>query len=641
MQKPHQKVPFLLVLLWLSGLNQRLPSTMSPSINVACILLSLGFTANALINPQLAQEFFTQRSLKSITVFHYADDGKAIRTVVDYLVDHYHGSIRIIDLQQSNQRLNYDEIMRSYPISLGVTIDVNCQQTSDFFGIMSAHNFFNGSYEWLLFGEISNLRHLLSQENLNIDSRVTLAIQSGQSYELFDVYNIFPSRGGKFHMNSIGHWDALEGFNLTWIASEYTRRSDFEGVTIRAIFTDLKAKHNETILQRLDCNKPITSYAFYRFGHKYINMVKQKHNFKIQHIHVPTWGVESIKQRTSVGVIGQLKDKYVDLASNVFYIYQDRIPYIDNSVIVAKHEHPKRAVGQIVFLEPFDANLWYALLATGIFSSVLLGIAFRLERKILRAKAYANEYFLTILGFICQQAFEGQTSTLTTRAIAFIVLLFSSLMYQFYGAFIIGSLLTPPPKNLKTVRQLIDSNIHVTMENLFYHWDFFNRTKDPAAIELFKKKILESPEKPTNITHGVALIRKGGYAFHCDVGYAYPILKSTLRDDEICDLQAISMTHSSPLHVPLAKGSPLKQYFRVTMRKLVESGSGGYYNREYFSSKPSCPKRDFVTEPIDVKQVVSIFYILALGLMVSLAVLMIEKIHYRYRSGSEVWEFIN
>ncbi|XP_053691036.1 ionotropic receptor 75a-like [Sabethes cyaneus] len=253
----------------------------------------------------------------------------------------------------------------------------------------------------------------------------------------------------------------------------------------------------------------------------------------------------------------------------------------------------------------------------------------------------ANEYFLTILGFLCQQGYDGRTSTLTTKAVALIVLVFSSLMYQFYGTFIIGSLLTPPPKNLKTIRQLIDSNFQVTMENLFYNWDFFNRTKDPAAIELFNKKILKSVAKPTNVSHGIVLIRKGGYAVQCDIGYTYPILKSTFTDDEICDLQDIPISPLRPLHLPLQKGSPLKQYFRVTLRKLIESGSGGYYYREYFSSKPPCPKSDLETTQIDVYQVISIFYFLALGFLLSVVILIIERIYYRYRIAPTVWEYTN
>ncbi|XP_058823904.1 ionotropic receptor 75a-like [Topomyia yanbarensis] len=323
---------------------------------------------------------------------------------------------------------------------------------------------------------------------------------------------------------------------------------------------------------------------------------------------------------------------------------RERIPYLDYSVVVGTHvimivfRHPKRNAGQNAFLQPFDPNLWFTILATVAVSSVILGGAFRLESKLAKT---SREYFLTIFGFICQQGYDGTTSMISTRLITFAMLLFSSLMYQFYSTFIIGSLLAPPPKYLKTARQLIDSNIQVTMENLFYNWDFYNRTKDPAAIEMFTRKIMRSTEKPTNITHGLELIRKGGYAIQCDTGYTYPIIKDTFTDDEICDLQEILISPHRPLHIPLEKGSPLKQYFRVTLRKLIESGSGGYYNREYFSQKPLCPNDALKTMQIDIQQVASSFAFLALAMVVSLMLVVLERIPFRFWSQKNLWEFVN
>lgn len=110
----------------------------------------------------------------------------------------------------------------------------------------------------------------------------------------------------------------------------------------------------------------------------------------------------------------------------------------------------------------------------------------------------------------------------------------------------------------------------------------------------------------------------------------------TFTDDEICDLQEIEVYPKKPLHLPLPKGSPLKQFLRVTLRKLIESGSGPYYEREFFSQKPACP-RDSLEQvaQIEVVQVVHVFYILALAMVICLILLVVEQIYYRFHKRRE------
>lgn len=137
--------------------------------------------------------------------------------------------------------------------------------------------------------------------------------------------------------------------------------------------------------------------------------------------------------------------------------------------------HPKRSDAWNAFLEPFENNLWYGLISAITVSAMVLLLAFRLEKKFsLTVSRTSQEYFLTIFGFVCQQGYTGLTFLRATKAIMLVVLLFSVLMYQFYGACIIGSLLTSPPKNIRTIRQLIHSSLQVTIEDLFYLWEFYN-----------------------------------------------------------------------------------------------------------------------------------------------------------------------
>lgn len=127
-----------------------------------------------------------------------------------------------------------------------------------------------------------------------------------------------------------------------------------------------------------------------------------------------------------------------------------------------------------------------------------------------------------------------------------------------------------------------------------------------------------------NVTEGIARVQRGGYAFQCDTAYAYPIMKQKFTDKEICDLQEILLNPLRPVHIPLQKGSPFKEMFRVTLRKVVETANVGYQQKNFFSDKPKCDRNDLETVAVDLDHLLMLFYILIGGMVISFAFLILE-----------------
>lgn len=68
----------------------------------------------------------------------------------------------------------------------------------------------------------------------------------------------------------------------------------------------------------------------------------------------------------------------------------------------------------------------------------------------------------------------SETPRLTSRrCIVLLILLFGFLIFQFYSASIVGSLLMEKPKTIKTVRNLIDSPLELGIEEIPYNRDYF------------------------------------------------------------------------------------------------------------------------------------------------------------------------
>lgn len=91
------------------------------------------------------------------------------------------------------------------------------------------------------------------------------------------------------------------------------------------------------------------------------------------------------------------------------------------------------------------------------------------------------------------------------------MLLFSVLMFQFYSTFIVGSLLTDAPKNIKTVKQLLNSPFEFGVDAVPYVIDNFHIAKEESTVQLYNK-IMKNPEKVVmSLETGVNLMKRGIY----------------------------------------------------------------------------------------------------------------------------------
>lgn len=86
-------------------------------------------------------------------------------------------------------------------------------------------------------------------------------------------------------------------------------------------------------------------------------------------------------------------------------------------------------------------------------------------------------------------------------------------MFQFYSAFIVGSLLTEAPKNIKTVKQLLHSPFAFGIDDVPYVIDNFHIAKEESTVQLYNK-IMKNPENVMmSLQTGVHLMKQGDETF--------------------------------------------------------------------------------------------------------------------------------
>lgn len=82
--------------------------------------------------------------------------------------------------------------------------------------------------------------------------------------------------------------------------------------------------------------------------------------------------------------------------------------------------------------------------------------------------------------------------------------MFALVMYQFYGSFIVGSLLTETPKTIKTMKQLLNSKLDFAMDPFPYIQDTFVHISEESAVEMYNK-ILGQPQPFLPLFIGMSL----------------------------------------------------------------------------------------------------------------------------------------
>lgn len=114
---------------------------------------------------------------------------------------------------------------------------------------------------------------------------------------------------------------------------------------------------------------------------------------------------------------------------------------------------------------------------------------------------------------------------MSSRIFTLTYLMFSLVIYQFYGSFIVGSLLTETPKTIRTMKQLLNSRLDFAMDELPYVQDTFHFIIEESAVEMYNK-IMAQPKPLVPLFTGLNLVKKGTLAYNTDGIYAYALLKS-------------------------------------------------------------------------------------------------------------------
>lgn len=385
-------------------------------------------------------------------------------------------------------------------------------------------------------------------------------------------------------------------------------------------------------------------FNFVRCPNPIVNLFAEKCNFTVRWVRVDNWGYLLEDNVTFSGAVGMMQRREINMTSATMIYMPTRAKYIDSGLegpilvrqrFVFRHPHSGRGVSsmQNAFLRPLEQPVWASIAFTTIIGVLTFIILLRHERKLIDLEGLSS-VLLSIIGILAQQGFSEQIRTSHFKLVVLTFLILSFFLLQFYSASIVGTLLTPFPKTIKTVKGLTNSDLKVILEDVPSATQIV-RFQSPELYE--RKKLADKRLKKYSIPLGLEQVRKGGSAFFVYIDQAREIIKRNFTPSEIDDLQEVDYVDQNFLlltYFAVLKFSPCKEVIRVANRRVIEVGLSEYWNTRYVSSRPFGTDSQLQIADVTLGRISTLIFLLFYGFVASFVILLIEILFARKKNSS-------
>ncbi|XP_012273315.2 glutamate receptor ionotropic, kainate 5 [Orussus abietinus] len=525
---------------------------------------------------------------------------------------------------------------------IGVVLDLDCPRSEIVLKQFSEAKLpYNESYFWLFVTNDSTPPvQCLEKLPLTIATELTVATRNYNSYILHDVYNPSYRHGGQLNVTKMGYWSPSRGLTVELTQYKYKRRGNLHGMYINFSIA-LAYPPVPDLMTYLTIPTNPHLDTMHRFHFNLILQLRDYYNFTMNLMRASTWGYKV--NGTFNGILKDMVDGIVDVGATPFMFKIERIDVAEYTVQawVARgsffFRHPQRSEDGVGFLKPFKSEVWWFILGVGLIYWLFLLLTVRLELHLTERKLEctldshpASESWLITTAAITQQGLSDGPRFYSGRIVFIFLFLWGLLLFQFYSASVVGSLLAEAPRFIVTLQDLSDSSLQLGVEDIGYNYDFFRTTTDPVALEIYHKKIEANKKRKNNafytINEGLRKVQEGGFAFHADTASAYKIIEATFSEQEICELSEIPLFPIQHTATLTSKHSPFKKMVTYGMRQIVERGMSNRLRRHWYHRKPECPESHSSTPvPVPLEEFSPAIIFLLIGTILALAIMFAES----------------
>ncbi|KAJ8717085.1 hypothetical protein PYW08_005484 [Mythimna loreyi] len=550
------------------------------------------------------------------------------------------------DIIIASARIDYNvtyNVTESYS-RVGLVIDTACDGWTT---VMNSSMTTFQRYSYIIITEnLSETADILSQYPIEVDSDVVIAHKINETFNLYEVYNTGSTFKGKYNVRMIGRWDSS-------LFIKESKRWNLQGafVTTAVVILPTPKIVNQTLEQYME--KPIKSQIDVDTVHRMkffimLKFMRDMYNISYDLRRVSTWGY--YRNGSFDGMVNALYTGMAEIGGAPVFYRIDRVQHVQyiSEVWMSRHSfifrHPKYPGGfYTIYTRPLSDVVWYCVITMLMVTAVTLWVML-----VVQTNSGDNEEStlslagLVIWGAMCQQGISINRESTSTKLVVFTTFVYAVTLYQYYNATIVSSLLLEPPRNIRTLKDLLDSDLKAGSHDIVYDMDYFKRTTDPVAIELYHKKVATSTHYNFFTPEvGIALVKKGGFAFHVETTYAFPLIRATFTEREICETNLVQMYPLQRMGVVIRRNSPYKEHIAYAIRKMYEVGLPPRIQSEIDEPMPECAHTpDSSVFCVGIREFSTPLLALSLGMITSVVVLMCELVVHRLVKSS-VTDFKN
>ncbi|KAH8329361.1 hypothetical protein KR074_008518 [Drosophila pseudoananassae] len=532
-----------------------------------------------------------------------------------------------------------------------VFVNAQCNGTSKLLSEASEHRYFNKTYQWLLWSVGTDIDSLfpLDIDYVGPNAQITYVNKSENGYAYWDIHSKGRHLRANIEINLIatlsnGQINVVRNiFQLQSIES----RGQFNGITLRGasvidkddIYTNDQI---ESILSRPTKDSGVA--AFIKYHYELLGLLRERFNFSVNFRNSRGWAGRLGNTTFRLGLLGIIMRNEADIAASGAFNRINRFAEFDiihqswkfETAFLYRYTSDLDTHGKSGnFLSPFSDKVWFfCLLTLAIFS--VIWIAFEIidffflhrgdnsksvstiqaTKKIdSRIKTTCIERILQTFGAVCQQGLDPIPRDRSVRFLVMTLFLFSLVMYNYYTSSVVGGLLSSSDQGPSSVDEITSSPLKISFEDIGYYKVLFRESKNTSITRLIQKKLSasrSSSELPifAHIEEAVPFLKAGGFAFHCEVVDAYPVIAEFFDANEICDLREVSgLMEVEIMNWILHKNSQYSEIFRTAMCNAQEKGFVERILRRRQMKKPACQSL-YTVYPVSLSGVSSAFIIL-------------------------------
>ncbi|XP_030372010.1 uncharacterized protein LOC115622251 [Scaptodrosophila lebanonensis] len=455
-----------------------------------------------------------------------------------------------------------------------------------------------------------------------------LGSESSTSFILNDLYNKGVHLGAKLNITRDQEIACNETkCHLKRYLSDLYKRSRFQqrkwltGLTLRMTAVVSTLPLNTTpeaeIIEFLESISDIHIDSFARFGYQSRQALKDMLGCHFAYIFRDRWTSAEI----TGGLIGDLLNETADISVSPFIYTSARAPYFRALTQFSTFRSigmflnaPSGKLRSTEFLQPFSPSVWLMFGALLFVAGVLLWITFRLERQCSFNISLLTSCLISF-GVACIQGAWLMPRSTGGRMAFYFLMLTSFMMYNYYTSIVVSTLLGKPAhSNIRTVQQLADSALDVSIETTPYVWGYVQTSGRPDIRSLYHNKVVKSNRPLEDILmageEGVLKVRNyPGHVFLAEATTAYEFVRKHFMPHQICALNEILLRAETATHTLVNKRSPYVELFKLSELRMMETGVQMKHERYWRRIKLHCYQSN-VTVDVGLDYAAPLFLIL-------------------------------